>query len=109
MRLSSAGQTVDINLQDANLLKIRSHWCSGLEVPFVNRMIYGVVTSLFSQPGPHARACQFKTNLLSAGGVTRAYYVPISSDSIVRMQSPVRFETNNPRRPDYRNCNNFRT
>jgi len=107
IRLSSAGQNVDINLQDANLLKIRSHWCYGLEVPFVNRMIYGVVTSLFSRPGPHTRACQIKTNLLSRGGVTRAYYVPISSDSIIRMQSPVRCDTN-PRRPDYRNCNNFR-
>ena len=108
VRLSSAGQNVDINLQDANLLKIRSHWCYGLEVPFVNRMIYEVVTSLFSRPGPHTRACQIKTNLLSRGGVTRAYYVPISSDSIIRMQSPIRCETN-PRRPDYRNCSNFRT
>jgi len=107
VRLNSGGQNIDINLQDANLLKIRSHWCYGLEVPFVNKVIYDVLTSIFRTPGPHTRACQRKTVVARAAGSTNIYYIPISSDSIVRMQSPVRCETN-PRRPNYRNCANFR-
>lgn len=95
------GESVSMNLQDANLLKIRAHWCAPLSVPFGRFALYqwnrtwrAVYESLGGMAHPHWAACKAKTDanaLLSASGsVARVMYIPISADSIIRMQSPVR-------------------
>ncbi|WP_158658064.1 TadE/TadG family type IV pilus assembly protein [Agarilytica rhodophyticola] len=104
------GRTVRMNLQDANILKVRGHWCAPLTVPFMRAAFYNTLfrfNMLWSQDfwffyaskrevrdHPHWGACAAKTvrnaGLAAAGVESRKYYIPISSDAVVRMQSPVR-------------------
>lgn len=104
-RLTSGGQTIDINLQDANLLKIRAYWCYPMEVPVVNLVIYQAMNAFGRTRSPHWRACQVKTLASQLAGGWRYYYLPIESHSIMRMQSPVRCEGS----ATGRNCRNFQT
>ena len=105
-----AGENVQLNLQDANLLKIRGHWCAPLSVPLVRSAFYHTLFRLRMlwqqnfwwfhasksevRAHPHWGACQAKTArnaaLAAAGVSSRVYYIPISSDAVIRMQSPVR-------------------
>ncbi len=105
-----AGQRVRMNIQDANLLKVRGHWCAPLAVPFMRSAFYHTFrrfSMLWSQDfwffyaskrevrnHPHWGACTAKTvrnaALYAAGIESRKYYIPISADAVVRMQSPVR-------------------
>lgn len=74
----------EINLQDANLLKIRSVWCHRLVTPVLDRAIFGIVTSsLFI--GERQRACLPLSSI--SGQDISGFYVAISADAIVRMQS----------------------
>lgn len=121
-RIGSGSNAQLVNLQDANILKIRTHMCYKLEVPLINRIIYRIL--LFSgtpvraaplaidrpvhggQPnfatrdamrGDHWGAC----TLRSIGG---DFYIPFASSSVVRMQSPVQCEGDLRRG---RNCRNL--
>lgn len=96
-----AGENVQMNIQDANLLKIRAHWCAPLIVPFGSFALYQwkkTWASLYAELGgnthPHWSVCKARTDanaLLSKDGkAVRTLYIPISSDTVVRMQSPVR-------------------
>lgn len=76
---------VRINLQDANLLKIRGHWCYEMIVPFVNYLIYQTYANLPGAKNPHWRACRALSLL------NRSYYLPVSATSVVRMQTPIRW------------------
>lgn len=76
---------VRINLQDANLLKIRGHWCYEMIVPFVNYLIYQAYASLPGTKNPHWNACRALSLLNSS------YYLPVSAMSVVRMQTPIRW------------------
>lgn len=98
-----AGESVELNIQDANLLKIRGHWCAPLVVPFGRDAFYWARRTwhaLYSDSGgrshDHWRACQNRTRVnaiaASSGLAWRTLYIPVTSDSIVRMQSPVRCE-----------------
>lgn len=78
------GKKVEVNLQDANLLKIRAHWCYELKVPFVDKLIRQGMKTLGSTSHPLWKNCTAMT--LATGD----QYVPISGHSIVRMQSAVR-------------------
>ena len=111
------GQTVRMNLQDANLLKITTHWCAPLEIPFGRFTVYyfrlsweRLYTALGGSRHPHWGVCRRKTllNQLENNrlGTPRILFVPISSDAIVRMQSPVRCEGDEQRGRDGR-CANF--
>lgn len=95
------GKEVQLNLQDANLLKVKGYWCAPLIVPFANKIIYDVLMNIdpevrINNRNPMLEACRTKTvlnRILSDAGATwRTYYIPITSDSVVRMQSPVRCE-----------------
>lgn len=87
-KINANGQQFDINLQDANLLKVRSLWCHRLVVPALDRLIYNVVNAL-----PFASSRQAVCNAISIGGATAGvapgYYLAISADATLRMQSPV--------------------
>ncbi|MDX9996145.1 MAG: pilus assembly protein, partial [Rhodocyclaceae bacterium] len=88
--VSVQGGSASLNLQDANLLKIRSHWCFGLEVPIVNAALYRTLTALGTLTAEQ-RSCIARTEAARALGQT-TYYIPLSASSIVRMQSAVRCE-----------------
>ncbi|SFR62683.1 TadE-like protein [Marinobacter daqiaonensis] len=76
---------VNINLQDANLLKIRGHWCYEMIVPFVNYIIYQTYASLPGAKSPHWGACR------ALSFIRDSYYLPVSATSVVRMQTPIRW------------------
>lgn len=124
-RVNIRGSLVDMNLQDANLLKVRAHWCAPLVVPLGASAFYGI-TSLANSWNldfwrwfglrvatghPHWAACQAKTAanavLANAGRAWRTYYIPLSSDSVVRMQSTVRCQGDEQRGRPAR-CQNLR-
>lgn len=88
--VAAVGST-QINIQDANLLKIRAHWCFPLKVPIVNLAIFETM-NLLGPATAELASCSAKTlanNTLSGGSI---YYIPISASSVVRMQSAVRCE-----------------
>lgn len=78
------GNNIAINLQDANLLKIRGHWCYELEVPMVNVLIRKTMRTLGSASHPHWVNCE------ALSLVDGKHRIPVSGHSVVRMQSPVR-------------------
>ncbi|PVZ68193.1 TadE/TadG family type IV pilus assembly protein [Pelagibaculum spongiae] len=91
-----------INLQDANLLKIESTWCYPLRVPFINAIIYQAMKTFRADGGyQHEQwtACRNR-RVISR----HDYWIPLTSTSVVRMQSPLRCE-NNPRGGS--NCDNL--
>lgn len=80
--LSGGGE---INLQDANLLKVRALWCHRLVVPLLDRVVVEIAELYI--PGRQA-VC----SAISAGrapGIARGYYLVIGADAVLRMQSPV--------------------
>jgi len=94
-----------INIQDANLLKIRTHWCYGMEVPVVNWVMHQALwlvensNSLWRVQGEHrgawlngnapdhARDCLDRNTDNGSH-----YFIPLTSSSVIRMQTPVRCE-----------------
>lgn len=88
-----------INVQDANLLKIRTVWCQEMKVPGINRLVWEAVNLGGLMNSGDWRRCSL---LRAAQG---GYYFPLSSHAVVRMQSPVRCE-GNPR--GNTNCKNLR-
>jgi RHS repeat-associated protein len=89
--VGSGSNVSAINIQDANLLKIRAHWCFPLQVPIVNIAIYQTL-NLLSGSTAELRSCQAKTVAHNAASNNPVFYIPISAGSVVRMQSAVRCE-----------------
>lgn len=90
--VGSGSNATTVNIQDANLLKIRAHWCFPLQVPVVNIAIYQTLNLLGTSA--ETRSCQAKTTAHNLVFGYPIYYIPLSAGSIVRMQSPVRCEDN---------------
>ncbi|WP_299598339.1 TadE/TadG family type IV pilus assembly protein [uncultured Microbulbifer sp.] len=86
-------QSIDgdsVDLQDANLLRIKSRYCYDLEVPVANFIIWRTLRAgQFSDPD--WQVCE---SLRQTYGNSR-YLIPLRSYSIVRMQSGVRCEGDN--------------
>lgn len=78
------GKNVAINLQDANLLKIRGHWCYELQVPMVNVLLRKTMRTMGSTSHPHWANCE------ALSLVTGQQLIPVSGHTVVRMQSPIR-------------------
>jgi hypothetical protein len=96
-----SGESIPMNIQDANLLKIRAHWCAPLTIPFGRFALYQwtrtwqwVYENTGGNTHPHWPACRAKTQanalLSAAGSAPRTMFIPVSSDYMIRMQSPVR-------------------
>lgn len=96
-RPTNISGSANMNIQDANLLKVRVTYCYRMAVPILNRLIFHLVVD------PPSFAQQFKSapDLLasSAGGSSsractdvgdNEYRIPITSEAVVRMQSPFR-------------------
>lgn len=77
-----------LHVQDANLLKVRALWCHRLVVPALDRAIFEIV-SLRPFANERQDACTALSAAAGVAGIADGYYVAISSDAIVRMQSAV--------------------
>ncbi|MFQ3243403.1 MAG: hypothetical protein ACJAYF_001651 [Arenicella sp.] len=88
-RIRVGGDNVDVNLQDANLLKIKTLWCHKMKVPGFRDMIYRTVLGGVFGISPEQRYC----NALRAGAGQISgsddVYIAITAHSVIRMQSPV--------------------
>ena len=96
-RSTSDGATSGMNVQDANLLKVRVTYCAKLIVPLVNVMIYGIVKGIAPATVDQGPAIMRTLKLPSVTGASGLcardgthtdFRIPISSEAIVRMQTP---------------------
>jgi len=83
--ITVSGKAQKINIQDANLLKIKTYWCYELKVPVLKDVAFGIFSGGLFGVGasPEQKAC----NVGALFGKGR--YLAISSQAVVRMQSPV--------------------
>ena len=80
---------VDINIQDANLLRIRSTWCEEMKVPVVNGLIWNTLDTFGGLGSPKGwNRCK------AMGALHGGYYLPLSGHAMIRMQTPVQCEGN---------------
>jgi len=86
------GDSAQINLQDANLLKIRVWWCHMLVVPGLDRVIHGVLTTGGIPTSTEQLACDAVAAVQGRGG---RYAIPVSASAVIRMQSPIVYYNNN--------------
>ena len=92
VKLSSGGKEIEMNLQDANLLKIKTSWCYNMKVPLLKNLINKAVSGLWG--GIFTASAEQKTcNAigLANGGV----YMALTSQSTIRMQSHVILDAGN--------------
>jgi hypothetical protein len=83
-----------MNLQDANLLKVRVTYCYRMAVPILNKLIYNLVIDPPATPTVGDTAADMLASS-GAGSTTRRctgiddeYRIPITSEAVVRMQTP---------------------
>lgn len=88
--ITVAGNSQKINIQDANLLKIKSYWCYEMKVPIIKNLIYEIVSI---SPSAEQQTCNTLT--IIASFLNNAKYIAISSQSVIRMQSPIVNDGNN--------------
>lgn len=94
-RDNTPGTKSHISIQDANLLKISVQYCYELHVPFINRVIYSLVsgTSDIFSTGSVNKSLDFGTDGNSCraySAISGGYRIPIQAEAVVRMQSPFR-------------------
>lgn len=78
----------DINLQDANLLKIRSLWCHRLVVSGLDRAVFFILNlPIFATE--RQGVCSALTAVAGNEAVPQGFYIAIAADAIIRMQTPV--------------------
>ncbi|MEM5384280.1 TadE family protein [Paraburkholderia phymatum] len=111
-RDASRGMESNVNVQDANLLKLRVHYCFDLIVPLVNKIFYyatnviGNVAAngLFSREpadanvdayGSPRRPDSLCRTTLADGLQSQRWPIALESEAIVRMQSPFRADAAN--------------
>jgi len=84
-----------MNIQDANLLKVRVTYCYRMAVPIINKMIYNLAIDPPAVPAIGSTAADMLDT--EGGGSTSKpctnhpadeYRIPITSEAIVRMQTP---------------------
>ena len=83
----SDGSSEQINLQDANLLKVRSLWCHRLVVPALDRAIFELM-NLPMFVSSRQLVCSAISNR-NIKGIASGFYLPVVADATVRMQSAV--------------------
>lgn len=84
------GESREVSIQDANLLKIATFWCHRLKVPVLDRVIHGVTSGFGGLPNSAEQAA------CNAYGLARGgFYLAITSHAVVRMQSDVVSKNNN--------------
>jgi Flp pilus assembly protein TadG len=76
------GTSVAINVQDANLLKIKAYWCQHLVVPGLEVLVHSIITSTDFET-PAQLMCE------AVGAQQNDFYIAIESDAVMPMQSPI--------------------
>lgn len=81
------------SIQDANILKIRAHYCYPLYVPFIDIMLVRIMTQVQNNDRTSANYCPECQGLYQAAGSFERGCLdndrfPLNAQSIVRMQSP---------------------
>jgi hypothetical protein len=87
-----------MNIQDANLLKVRVTYCYKMSVPILNRLIYHLIVD---PPGAPAASTTIASDMLASTrgasstrpctakvGTDEEFRIPITAEAVVRMQSP---------------------
>ena len=74
-------------LQDANLIRVRSLWCHRLVVPGLDRLVFQLA-SRGGSPTARQAVCQAISDR-HIEGIPRGYYLAVSADAVLRMQSAV--------------------
>jgi len=85
--IAANSSTATINVQDANLLKIRVYWCQHLVVPGLDMIVHEI--AVLNGTTPQQAMCD------ALGTTIDNIYLAIESDAVVRMQSPVAYVNNN--------------
>jgi len=85
VRIRENGRQISVrmNVQDANILKIKSFWCHKLKVPGLRDIFYRLVLRNPLRISREQRVCN------TLGLATRSRYIAITSQATVRMQSYV--------------------
>tara|TARA_R110002072_G_scaffold172728_5_gene327106 strand:- start:51709 stop:52467 length:759 start_codon:yes stop_codon:yes gene_type:complete len=88
-KLKKAG-TLILNIQDANLLKIRTSWCYSLDIPVANKILFEIVQLKFTDPNVILKKinCAARAVAKSKLAGRTIYMIPISATSTVQMQTP---------------------
>lgn len=81
-----SGQSVQMNIQDANLLKIKTVWCHQLKVPVIRDLVKRTILNplVFTQTNEQL-TCSVMDNFPNQEGV----YVALTSQAITRIQSHI--------------------
>lgn len=83
-----------MNIQDANLLKVRVTYCYRLIVPILNKLIFHLAIDPPDAPGEIETAPDLlastggNSRTLPCTGIDDEYRIPITSEAVVRMQTP---------------------
>lgn len=86
VKLNSAGEEIEMNLQDANLLKIKTAWCYNMKVPLLKNLINRAVSGFW---GGFFTASNEQRTCNAIGLVNGGVYLAITSQATIRMQSHV--------------------
>ncbi|MCF6298617.1 MAG: pilus assembly protein [Thiomicrorhabdus sp.] len=93
------GVNQEIGIQDANLLKIKTFWCHRLVTPGLDRIVFRTILLPPAMLGGSSE--QQTCNVLSAASnvigavIPRGVYLALTSQAIMRMQTPVYYDGNN--------------
>lgn len=90
------GSNQKINIQDSNILKIKSYWCYDMKVPIIKDLIHGVISGgwLVGQASTEQQACN-RLGIINGIFTDNPKYIAISSQAIIRMQTPIILSGNN--------------
>ena len=76
----------ELNIQDANILKIKTFWCYELKVPILRTLLVDALSNSFTGlSSPEQRACNFAAQLIPNSKPRLA----LTSYSVIRMQSHI--------------------
>ncbi|MDC8015967.1 TadE/TadG family type IV pilus assembly protein [Tahibacter soli] len=84
-------QNVQMTVQDANVLKVKTFWCHRLLTPVLDKWLYQAITGLTAVSAVQYRRDvpeQVKCDLLPGDGLAGdAYYIALTDSAVARMQS----------------------
>ncbi|SEH81172.1 TadE-like protein [Rheinheimera pacifica] len=86
VKLNSGGEEIDMNVQDANLLKIKTAWCYNMKVPLLKNLINTAVSGFW---GGILTASDEQKTCNAIGLANGGVYMALTSQSTIRMQSHV--------------------
>ena len=86
-------QTVQMTLQDANMLKVKTFWCHRLLTPVLDKWMYTAITGMTAISYAQYRRDvpeQVKCDLIPGDGQAGdAYYIALTDSAVTRMHSAV--------------------